>query len=350
MTRPARILVVDDEPLNVELLVQLLEELGYEPVPARDGPEALALAAAALPDLVLLDVMMPGLDGFSVCRELKAHEETRLVPVVLVTALGAVDDRVRGIEAGADDFLTKPVDERELLARVRACLAQRRAISDRLEALAQQNAQLAKFVPAFVERLLALDPAGGALERRERDVSVLFLDVCGYSRLSEALPPARLAALVERYFSRFLDLVRAAGGDITETAGDGFMAVFLEGAPAEHALAAASAGLAQTRAARELAAAGDDDPPLPVRVGISSGPALVGSVRIEGASGARWTFTAAGPVTVLAARALGEAREGAVLLGPETARRVEAALQVVALGPQALKNLAEPVELFRVEE
>ena len=119
---PGRILIVDDEPFNVDYLEQELERLGYVTEAAANGLEALERVAASPPDLVLLDVMMPELDGIATLRILKGEPESRFIPVVLMTALNAVEDRVRGIEAGADDFLSKPVDDRELLARIRTAI------------------------------------------------------------------------------------------------------------------------------------------------------------------------------------------------------------------------------------
>ena len=129
---PATILVVDDEPANRELMEALLEPQGYAVLSAEDGEEALDLFAKHQPDLLLLDVMMPKMDGVEVCRRIKKNPETRLTPVVLVTALSALDDRVRGLEAGADDFLAKPVERSELMARVRALLSLK-AHTDELE-------------------------------------------------------------------------------------------------------------------------------------------------------------------------------------------------------------------------
>jgi two-component system cell cycle response regulator len=111
MTRPSKILIVDDEPFNVDYLEQELEDLGYDTVSAQNGREALERVAAELPDLILLDVMMPVMDGFSVCRTLKGNDDTRLIPIVIMTALDGIEDRIKGIEAGADDFLTKPVNQ-----------------------------------------------------------------------------------------------------------------------------------------------------------------------------------------------------------------------------------------------
>lgn len=133
MSPPVKILIVDDEPVNVDYLEQELEDLGYQTVSATNGQEALEKVAAEAPDLILLDVRMPVMDGFTVCRLLKAREETQLIPVVMMTALGAREDRIRGIEAGADDFLTKPVNQRELLARIQTAVKMKQAVDRKLK-------------------------------------------------------------------------------------------------------------------------------------------------------------------------------------------------------------------------
>ncbi|GIX48592.1 MAG: hypothetical protein KatS3mg131_2803 [Candidatus Tectimicrobiota bacterium] len=342
MRRQAKILIVDDEPFNVDLLEQLLEELGYETVSACNGQEALEKVAAAAPDLLLLDVMMPGLDGFAVCRRLKDNEETRLIPIVMMTALGSVEDRIRGIEAGADDFLTKPVDERELLARIRTTLRLKETVERKLGELRRIKDHFAKFVPEAVKRLVAANPEAPELEKHPRDVTVLFLDISGYSHLSQRLPPAVLNGLVERYFSAFLDCIHAAGGDINETAGDGFMAIFQD---PQHALTAADTALALL-AATEALNAENAAQPLSVHMGLNSGTALVGSTRFEGLRGARWTFTASGPVTNLAARLAGLAAPGQICLGPEAARRLGGRYRLRRLGQVHLKHLDAPVEVY----
>ncbi len=132
MSERAKILIVDDEPFNVDYLEQELEDLGYEIISATSGQEALSQVAEKKPDLVLLDIMMPGMDGFEVCRTLKGDEDTRLIPIIFMTALGAVEDRIKGIEAGADDFLTRPVDERELRARIKTALKLKQAIERKI--------------------------------------------------------------------------------------------------------------------------------------------------------------------------------------------------------------------------
>jgi DNA-binding response OmpR family regulator len=155
--RRSKILIVDDEPFNVDYLEQELADLGYDTISATNGQEALDKVAADAPDLILLDVMMPVMDGFTVCRLLKAQEETRLIPIVIMTALDAKADRITGIQAGADDFLTKPVDEAELVARIETALKLKHTVDRRLgefRALKDQVAQLVRLVtppdsPAF---------------------------------------------------------------------------------------------------------------------------------------------------------------------------------------------------------
>jgi len=145
-TGRSKILIVDDEPFNVDYLEQELEDLGYETVSASNGQEALAKVAAEAPDLILLDVMMPVMDGFTVCRILKEHEDTRLIPIIIMTALDAVADRIKGIKAGADDFLTKPVHEEELFARIATTLKLKHTVDRRIGELRALKDYFAKFV------------------------------------------------------------------------------------------------------------------------------------------------------------------------------------------------------------
>lgn len=347
MSQRSKILIVDDEPFNVDLLEQLLADLCYETVVACNGQEALHQVAAAAPDLILLDVMMPVMDGFTVCRTLKEHESTRLIPVIIMTALGAVEDRIQGIAAGADDFLTKPVHERELLARIQTALRLKHTVDRQLGELRQVKEHFAKFVPETVRRLVTVNPTAPALSKCEHDISVLFLDISGYARLSEHLPLAVVNALVERYFAAFLDRIHEAGGDINEIAGDGFMAIFQDHDPQRHASTAVETALA-LRALTAALNATSSAPPLTMHMGLNSGMALVGSTRFEGQHGTRWTFTASGPVTNLAARLMSFASADQILLGPETARRLGQHYRLQRLGDTSLRNFAEAVDVYRV--
>jgi class 3 adenylate cyclase len=344
---PARILIVDDEPFNVDYLEQELADLGYLTSSAADGQQALDAVAAAAPDLVLLDVMMPVMDGFEVCRRLKEADETRLIPVIIMTALGAAEDRIRGIKAGADDFLTKPVDPRQLLARIETALKQKEAIDQRLRRASNAVDQFSLFVPEAVRRLVGATPDAPELGGKvEQDLTVLFLDISEYSRLSERLPAGALNELVERYFSVCLHRIQEAGGDINETAGDGFMAMFQHGEPSRHAAAAADAALCLRQAAGQFVL--DPAEPLHVHIGLNSGIALVGATRLQGRHGMRWTFTASGQVTNLAARLAAGAGPDEVLVGPRTAEYLAGRFELEDLGPRQFKNLAAPVPVFRL--
>jgi DNA-binding response OmpR family regulator len=345
MLQPSKILIVDDDPFDVDYLE--LEDLGYTTVSARNGREALEKVAVEAPDLILLDVMMPIMDGLTTCRILKEDEETRLIPVVIMTGLDGFDERIQGIEAGADDVLTKPVNQRELLARMQTALRLKHTVDGKLRELRRTKDHFEKFVPEAVKRLVAANPEAPELTKHAQDVSVLFLDITGYTRLCEQLPLEVLNRLVERYFSTFLDRLHEAGGDINETAGDGFMAIFQAADVYAHPVTAVETALALLGATEALNRTNSASP-LAIHMGLNSGLALVGSTRFEGVQGTRWTFTASGPVANLAARLAATAQAGQLLVGPETVRRLGNYYQVERLGREHLKNLAQAVDIYRV--
>lgn len=347
MTRPPRILIVDDERMIVDYLEEYLQRLGYETVSAANGRDALEKVAADSPDLILLDIVIPVIDGFKVCRILKGDEATRLIPIVIMTALDGIEDRIKGIEAGADDYLAKPINPRELTARIETALRLKSNVDLKISELHRIKDHFAKFVPEAVKRLVSANPTAPELAKRERDLSILFLDISGYADLSQRLPPQALNTLVERYFSTFLDRIQEAGGDINETAGDGFMAIFQDPDPDTHATKTTDTALALLAATQALNRENSEHP-LSVHMGINSGVALVGSTRFEGLRGTRWTFTASGPVTNLAARLAAAAGPGEILAGPETVRRLGDRYRLESLDRQNLKNIVEDLEVFRV--
>ena len=346
MMQPSRILIVDDESMNVDLLGQQLADLGYETVVAGGGQEALDKVAEQAPDLILLDVMMPGIDGFEVCRRLKASDETRLIPIVIMTALHEIDDRVKGIEAGADEFLTKPVDKRELQARIKTSLKLKHTIDKKLGEAEQARDHFAKFVPEVVKRLVAENPEAPELGKKEQDVAVLFVDICDFTSLTEQMTLGDLSRLVENYFSAFLDEIDRIGGDISAALGDGLMIIFHgRDQPIDHARMAADAAIALMRVATALNAGGGGTP-VALHMGISSGTAAVGSTRFEGLRGSQWVFTADGLVLTIAARLTGRAGAGEIFTDHETARRLGDGYPLKKEGIERLKNVAAPVDVY----
>ncbi|MEC8990112.1 MAG: adenylate/guanylate cyclase domain-containing protein [Candidatus Latescibacterota bacterium] len=278
----------------------------------------------------------------------------RPIPIIIMTALDRLEDRIQGIEAGADDFLTKPVNDRELLARIQTALKMKAVVEQKVNQVSRLRDHFAKFVPEPVKRLATANPDAPELPMKvERDVSVLMLDVSGYSRLSEQLPTTQLNDLVERYFPAFLDRIREADGDINETAGDGFMALFMDaedGAPEDgpsHVVRAVDTTLDLLTTTQRLNAE-IAQTPLGVHIGTNSGPALVGSTRFEDARGTRWTFTASGTVTNIAARLVGVASDGQIVIGPQTRQGVGDRYELESVGEKQLKNLSEPIEVHRV--
>jgi class 3 adenylate cyclase/HAMP domain-containing protein len=233
---------------------------------------------------------------------------------------------------------------RELQQQAQALEASLRKV----ELLEQMKIHLGKFVPAAVKRLIEQAPAAPALEKRDRDVTVLFLDIAGYTRLSEHNSHEQMNALIESYFSSFLDAIYEHNGDINETAGDGLMILFQDADAVQHATSAVRAALAIQQQVEALNHAAQDTEPVIVNIGINSGIAAVGSTRFEGLAGERWTYTASGPVTNIAARLAELATTGAIYLGEETALRVKDRFALACLGDHHVKNVPGPLRVYQV--
>jgi class 3 adenylate cyclase/HAMP domain-containing protein len=235
-------------------------------------------------------------------------------------------------------------------AELQTALQELRESLKQVALLEQLKGELSKFVPESVKRLLEKNPDASELEKREVDASVLFLDVEGYTRLSEQLPPQRLNRMIQDYFSSFLEIIRAHEGDVNETAGDGLMVIFQsEGHRARHALNAAGAAFELLGRVVQLNREFEGVyPPVAIHVGINSGPALVGATKLEAAGGGRWTFTASGSTTNLAARVAGLTMGGEIKVGPETAERIKDAYVLQDTGEHQLKNVSQPVRVYRL--
>jgi class 3 adenylate cyclase/HAMP domain-containing protein len=280
--------------------------------------------------------------------------------------LKALEDATHALSAGRFDtrVVVNATDEFGTLAEGFNLAAQRLSRSyadletrnqelalalDRVTFLEHVKFALDRFVPETVRHAIEQNPDAPRLAKEARDVTVLFLDIEGYSRLSEELPRNLLNALVERYFSLFLESIRAQGGDINETAGDGLMIIFQSGSPADHAAAALQAAQAiQAQTAEANRHASPAQPPIRINIGISSGECDVGTTRFQGLAGERWTFTATGPVTNLAARLSDHAHGGQILVSPETQRRLSGRFTFRSIGELQLRNLSAPVRAWEV--
>ena len=218
----------------------------------------------------------------------------------------------------------------------------------RIQILESMKSSLAKFVPKTVQDLIEKSPEAPVLEPREADVSVLFADITGYSRLTSTMEPERLNQLVELYFAAFLDEILRRGGDVNETAGDGLMVIFQDPNPKQHAAAAVQTARAILQRTSETNATLEGYyEPVAMHIGVNSGMATVGARKIEGASAERWTYTATGTTTNIAARLAALAEAGTIVLSEETRRRLGDEFEFVDLGPQSLKNIALPVRAYR---
>jgi len=356
---PARILVVDDTPMNVKLLEGVLTGHGYEVLTAGSGAAALERVREDRPDLVLLDVVMPELSGYEVCRRLRADESTRLLPIVMVTALDPGQERVKGIEAGADDFLTKPINQAELLARVRSLLRVK-ALHDELgelnrtleQRVRDQVAQLERlgrlrrfFSPQLAELIVAGD-AADPLKSHRREITVVFLDLRGFTAFAESAEPEEVMAVLREYHAEMGALILAAEGTLERFTGDGMMIFFNDPVevpdPAPRAVRMAAAMRERIGSLTETWRKRGFD--LDFGIGIAQGYATIGAIGFEG----RWDYGAIGTVTNLAARLCGEAKPGQILLSQRVAGNVEGIAAVEPVGELGLKGFQRPVKAFNV--
>jgi class 3 adenylate cyclase len=227
--------------------------------------------------------------------------------------------------------------------------AELRTAVRRVEILESIRTNLAKFVPRTVQVLIESAPEAPELDKREVDVTVLFVDLVGYTRLTQRLDPGRVNELVERCFGAYLDEILRRGGDVNETAGDGLMAIFRDADPRRHARQAVKCALAILRRTRELNEMLHGLPePIAVHIGVNSGLATVGATKIEGANGTRWTYTASGQVTIVAARLAALAQRDEILVGAETRKRLGTEVPLEDLGERPLRNVEAPMRVFRL--
>ena len=373
MRDPPLILVVDDVPDNVDILQMRLESQGYEVATAGDGAEALEKIRELLPDLVLLDIMMPKVDGIETVRRLKADGSLPFIPVILVTAKADSKDVITGLESGGDDYLTKPVDHAALSARVRAML-RIKSLHDTVQAqsqrLEEQSAELATWNKTLEERVAAqvgeiermgrlkrfLAPqiaetivsSGGdaILESHRREIVVLFCDMRGFTAFAETTEPEDVMAVLREYHDTLGPLVHRYEGTLAQFTGDGLLVYFNDPVPcpdpAERAVRlAVDMREAVARMARSWAGRGHE---IGFGVGIAQGYATLGQIGFEG----RFDYAPIGTVINVAFRLCSDAKDGQILVTQRVASAIECQAELEPLGNLAFKGLSRPVAVLNV--
>src|ERR671930_1307811 len=360
-----KILVVDDVPENVRLLEAVLVPRGYEVVTATDGQAALDLVETEEPDLILLDVMMPGLDGYAVCQQLREHEETAVLPVIMVTS-SIGQEKTKAIEAGADDFIPKPFNHDELLTRVRSLLRIKR-YHDTIKAQAAELAQLNRTLEERVQiqvgelerlqrlrRFLSPQLADAVvssgdekiLDSHRRQVAMLFADLRGWSSFVDTVEPEELMRVLGEFHDVIGRLVKRFDATVGFLEGDGVQLFFND--PIEIPYAALRAVRLGCALREEMAALkpvwAKRGHELDVGIGIALGYATCGEVGFDGRS----DYAAIGAVTNLAARLADEATGGQVLIAQRLYAEVEEDVDVEAVGDLTLKGFVRPVAAFNV--
>jgi class 3 adenylate cyclase/CheY-like chemotaxis protein len=362
--REPRILVVDDLPANVRLLEAILEPAGFSVASAGSGPEALERVVTDLPDLVLLDVQMAGMNGYEVCRRIREDEATALLPIVMVTSHGS-EARVDGIRAGADDFVTKPFDQQELLLRVRSLVrikryhdtirAQAAELSDLNQTLEQRvavqveelgrMARLRRFLsPTLAE--VVMERGDSVLESHRRELAVLFADLRGWTDFSAGTEPEEVMSVVGSYHSAVGELIVKYEATVGWFAGDGLMVWFNDPIPCDDPAARAVRMAVEMREAMSALTAvwrkrGHE---LDFSIGVALGYATLGRIGFEG----RYDYGAVGSVLNLASRLCDVAEPGQIVVSQRVLAEVEELVEAEPLGGLNLKGFGKPMEAFSV--
>jgi adenylate cyclase len=365
MTDQVTVLAVDDQPPNLRLLEAVLSPRGYRVIMASSGEQALELLGSSGADLVLLDIVMPGIDGYEVCRRIRSTPETAFLPVVMITASGH-QEKTRAIEAGADDFVSKPFDQSELLARVASLARIKRyhdtvtrqaaelarwnaelevRVNTQLEELQRMN-RLRRFLSPQVAELVINSGDDSVLGSHRREIVVVFCDLRGFTAFAESSEPEEVMGVLREYHTALGELIFRYEGTLERFTGDGLMVFFNDPIPLDDpAQRAVEMALAMRDRVSTLVESwsrlGHD---LGFGVGIAQGFATLGRIGYEG----RFDYAAIGTVTNLAARLCGEADAGQVLVS----QRVFSAVDDVAVGEPVgaltLKGFSRPIRAFGV--
>jgi adenylate cyclase len=355
---PNKILIVDDEPFNLDLLEQELQDQNYTIERANDGTEALDKVPSFLPDLILLDYMMPKMNGLEVLRRLREDAQYKSIPVILLTAKATQEDKVRGLDAGADDYVIKPFDSFELLARVRAMMRIKQMhdtldewnrsltekVKQQVDELQRVNRLKRYLSPQIAETILGEDE--NLFKSHRREITVVFLDLRGFTAFSDSAEPEEVMEVLRGYHAVMGKLIFDFGGTLERFAGDGIMIFFNDPIPCDdHTEKAVRMALAMQTKVEELRGEwlkrGYE---LDLGMGMAAGYATLGNIGFEG----RMDYGAIGNVTNLAARLCSEAKARQILTNQRTLSKIETLVEVEPLEELQLKGVARPVAAFNI--
>jgi adenylate cyclase len=353
-----KILIVDDEPFNLDLLEQELAEYDYVIERASDGTEALEKTATFHPDVILLDYMMPKMNGLEVVKHLRKSEQHRAIPVILLTAKATQEDKIAGLDAGADDYVTKPFDSFELLARVRAMLRIKqmhdtldewnRNLADKVKLQVHELERMARLKrylsPQIAETILSDDD--NLFKTHRREITIVFLDLRGFTAFSDTSEPEEVMDFLRHYHAEMGKLVFKFEGTLERFVGDGIVVIFNDPIPCDdHVQKAAQMAVEMRDRVKELRTAwrkkGYD---LDLGVGFAAGYATLGNMGFEG----RMDYGTVGNLPNLAARLCAEAKGGQILTDQKTMGRLEDAFEAESIQELILKGISRPVAAYNI--
>ena len=366
MNSPPHILVVDDSEENRDIIVTRLRAHGYETSEAADGESGLAAVSECAPDLILLDVAMPKLDGIEVCRRLKSDSNRPFTPIIILTARADTKDVVAGLDAGADEYLTKPLDHAALVARVRSVL-RLKELHDRVQAQADDLARwnrsleervaaqvaeidrvgrLKRFLPSQLAHLIVSSHDESILESHRREVTVLFCDLRGFTAFAEAAEPEEVLAVLREYHTALGALIDKFEGTVERFTGDGLVVLFNDPLPCPNSPERAAQMAIEMRdeVARLATKWRSFGYELGFGVGIAHGYATLGCIGYEG----RFQYSATGKVANLASRLCDEAVNGQILVDASVRRAIDHLADVEAQAELFLKGFSRPVKAFSI--
>jgi adenylate cyclase len=340
-----KVLVAEDHAESRQILYDVLTTVGYQVTLAENGDVAVAATFRELPDLVILDVNMPGKDGFAVVEALKQDPATNQIPIILLTAQSQVDNRVKGLGLGAEDFISKPYSPKELLARVDARLRTKLETDELRKQRQLLRVMFERFVSPEVVEALMRNPEAARLGGAVREITVLFADLEGFTSLSERLDPQTLLSILNQYHGLLVTYIKRNGGTIDKFLGDGLMAIF--NAPVEqehHSLRAVRSAYEIHRALPEFYHHAFPDIPLQINFGIHTGPAVVGNVGTPEVM----NYTAVGDTVNLAERLQSLSKGGVITISQATYQQVAGYVDVRDDGLRQVRGREELVQTYQV--